>query len=126
MYTNTHLLKHASTHTHTHTHTPAPPPPTHTHTHKHTVTPTHTHTHTHTQSHTYTQKYTHTLTHTHIRYSLPVVLSYCKSFHYVSLFTSLCVLIVACSNSFTHYRINTNSSHHTLRWAKLCVHNIQL
>ena len=126
MYIQIHIYVCTQTHTHTHTYTRIC---THkymcmynTYTHCHTHPPTHAQAQVHVRVHTHI----HTKTHTHICsltyiYDIRYLLFYLMVSHSIMLasFTSLCALIVTCSNSFTHYRINTNSSHHTLRWAKL-------
>ena len=90
-----------------------------------TYTHCHTHPHMHTCADARASAHTHRCTHicslTYI-YDIRYLLFYLMVSHSIMLasFTSLCALIVTCSNSFTHYRININSSHHTLRWAKFC------
>ena len=113
MYTNTDT--HIHTHIYVHTNTCACI------THIHTVTPAHTCTRTGARASAHTHRCTHICSLTYI-YDIRYLLFYLMVSHSIMLasFTSLCALIVTCSNSFTHYRININSSHHTLRWAKFC------
>ena len=104
MYTQIHAHVYTCTHCHIH-------PPTH----------MHVCTHTHKHCHICTHQYTHICILTHI-YDIRYLMFHLMVSHSIML-TSMYVLIniVTCSNSFKHYRINTNNSHHKLRWAKLHV-----